>query len=214
MTEVWEQRQPAVTAGFPWPPAEDAPILAAFGETWKSASFDPRSFFRLIPRQGGTGAAFLYYVVVGMLVRGASLFWSTVGLGAPGQDRVAELGVEVAPLTSFLLTPLILVVGLGVSAGITHVMLLVVRGATEGIGTTMRVLCYAYSPMILGVIPVLGGLVGVIWMLVVAVIGLGAAHQVPTWKPALAVILPFLILMGLMVFALMAVLATGAAILG
>jgi hypothetical protein len=213
MTEVWNQQDPAVAAGFPWPPNDDDSVLAAFGETWKSAAFDPGSFFRLIPRHGGTGAAFLYCLVVGMLVAGASLFWSTVGPGAMGQDPVAELGVEVAPLTSFLLTPLILAIGLAISAGITHVMLLIVRGATEGIGTTTRVLCYAYSPVILGVIPVIGGLVGVVWMLVVAVIGLGAAHQVPTWKPALAVILPFLILMGLMFFALMAVLATGAAVL-
>jgi hypothetical protein len=213
MTEVWNQQDPAVAAGFPWPPGDDDSILAAFGETWKSAAFDPRSFFRLIPRHGGTGAAFLYYLVLGMLVAGASLFWSTVGPGAMGQDRVAELGVEVGPLTSFLLTPLILAIGLAVSAGITHVMLLMVGGATEWIGTTTRVLCYAYSPMILGVIPIIGGVLGVIWMLVVAVIGLSAAHQVPTWKPALAVILPFLILMGLMFFALMAVLATGAAVL-
>jgi hypothetical protein len=213
MTEVWDQQERAVAAGFPWPPGDDDSILAAFGETWKSAAFDPRSFFRLVPRHGGTGAAFLYYLVVGMLVAGAGLFWSAVGPGALGQDRVAELGVEVAPLTSFLLTPLILTIGLAVSAGITHLMLLIVRGATEGIGTTTRVLCYAYSPMILGVIPLIGGLVGVIWMLVVAVVGLGAAHQVPTWKPALAVILPFLILMGLVFLALMAVLAAGAAIL-
>jgi hypothetical protein len=213
VTEVWNQQDPAVAAAFPWPPGDDDSILAAFGETWKSAAFDPRAFFRLIPRHGGTGAAFLYYLMLGMLVAGASLFWSTVGPGAMGQDRVAELGVEVGPLTSFLLTPLILAIGLAVSAGITHVMLLMMGGATEWIGTTTRVLCYAYSPMILGVIPIIGGLVGVIWMLVVAVIGLGAAHQVPTWKPALAVILPFLILMGLMFFALMAVLATGAAVL-
>jgi hypothetical protein len=211
MTEIWEQQGPPVAAGFPWPPPEDAPVLPAFGETWKSAAFDPRSFFGLVPRQGGTGAAFLYYMAIGMAVAGASLFWNSIGTG---QDRVAELGVEVAPLTNFLLTPMILAIGLGVSAGITHAMLLVVCGAPAAIGTTTRVLCYAYSPMILGVIPFIGGLIGVAWMLGVAILGLGAAHQVPTWKPLLAVLLPFLALMGLMAFALMAVLATGAAILG
>jgi hypothetical protein len=62
-------------------------------------------------------------------------------------------------------------------------MLLILRGATHGIGTTVRVFCYAYSPMIFGVVPVLGGLVGGIWMLVIAIIGLGAAH-VPTVEAA------------------------------
>lgn len=214
MTEVWDRPDTATTTGFPWPPPEGAPVLAAFGETWRSATFDPTGFFGRVPRSGESGAALLYYLIIGMLVAGASLFWSSLGPAGLGQDRVAELGVEIAPLTSFLLTPLILAIGLGIGTAITHVMLLIVRGATHGIGTTLRVFCYAYSPMIFGVVPFLGGLVGGIWMLVVAVIGLAAAHGVPTWKPVVAVLLPFLLLMGLFVMALLAVMATGAAVLG
>lgn len=214
MTEVWEQPATAPTTAFPWPPPEDAPMLAAFGETWKSATFDPGTFFRRVPRDDGTGAAVLYYLIIGMLVAGASLFWSSLGPAGFGQERVAELGVEVTPLTTFLLTPLILMIGLGVGAAVTHVMLLILRGATHGIGTTLRVFCYAYSPMIFGVVPVVGGLVGGIWMLVVAIIGLGAAHGAPTWKPLLAVLLPFLALMGLIVMVFVAAIAAGAAILG
>jgi hypothetical protein len=76
------------------------------------------------------------------------------------------------------------------------------------------VFCYAYSPMIFGVVPVVGGFVGGIWMLVIAIIGLGAAHDVPMWKPVLAVLLPFLALMGLILMVFVAAIAAGAAILG
>lgn len=214
MTEVWEHRESATSTAFPWPPPEDAPMLAAFGDTWKSATFDPGTFFRRLPRHDGTGAAILYYLIIGMLVAGASLFWSSLGPAGFGQDHVAELGVEVTPLTTFLLTPLLLTIGLAVGAAVTHVMLLILRGATHGIGTTVRVFCYAYSPMIFGVVPVLGGLVGGIWVLVIAIIGLGAAHGVPTWKPVVAVLLPFLALMGLFLMVVMAAIAAGAAILG
>jgi hypothetical protein len=115
MTEVWNQQDPATTtAGSHGRRPTTTPRWPRSARRGSRPRSIPGAFFRLIPRHGGTGAAFLYYLVIGMLVAGASLFWSTVGPGpASARDRVAELGVEVAPLTSFLLTPLILMIGLG-----------------------------------------------------------------------------------------------------
>jgi hypothetical protein len=212
VTETW--RYDEVRPGaFPWPPPEDGPVLGTFGATWRSATFEPGRFFAGLPRQGGTGAAILYYLIIGILVAGASLFWNMLrpALGA-GQDMVIADGPEISPVLGFLFSPIILLLGLILSASVTHVMLLLLRGATHGFDTTLRVFCYAYSPMLFGVVPVLGNIVGAIWMLVVAVLGLAAAHATPPWKPALALALPFLVLMGIILMALMAILATGAAL--
>ncbi|NIP78712.1 MAG: hypothetical protein GWM90_05700, partial [Gemmatimonadetes bacterium] len=57
MSDTWQYGDVAATGGFPWPPPEDGAILAALGQTWKSATFDPGAFFRQTPRDRGTGAA-------------------------------------------------------------------------------------------------------------------------------------------------------------
>jgi hypothetical protein len=214
MTETWRYDEVEATAAFPWPPAEGVPALDALGGTWKSATFEPGRFFAHVPRDSGTGAAILYYLVIGILVAGASLLWDMLaGTMGMGQDVVIADGPEISPVVGFLLSPLLLLIGLVLAAGVTHAVLLLLRGATHGFDTTLRVFCYAYSPMLFGVIPFVGTVAGVIWMLVLAVIGLAAAHTIDRWKSALAVLLPFVILMGLVVAVLAAVLATGAILL-
>lgn len=198
---------------FPWPPAAGAGPVAAFGETWRAATFDPSRFFRHLPRTAGTAPAVLYYLIVGMLLAGANLFWDVLAARTGnGEERLAELGLQVDPLVTFLLSPLLLLLGLLVAAGVTHLMLLILRGANHSFGTTARVFAYAYSPMIFGVVPVLGTVVGALWMLVLAILGLAAAHDTPAWKPVLAVLLPFALLMGLLVFVIVLIVAAGAAI--
>lgn len=205
---------------FPWPPTDDS-VLGGFGETWKSASLEPGRFFAAMPRDSGTGPALLYYLVVGILVAGVALFWDMVTrlLMGPGgraetEALAAELGLgTLEPVTQFLLSPLALLAGLAVTAGITHLLLLMFGGARHGFGTTVRVFCYAYSPLVLAVVPLLGALVGAIWMVILSITGLRAAHETAGWKAALAVLLPFILALTLVLLALAAVLATGAAIL-
>jgi hypothetical protein len=215
MTETWRYDVVDRRDTFPWPPREGEPVLGALGETWKSATFEPSRLFRGIPREGGTAPAILYYLIIGILVAGASLFWETVGdaMGI-GQDVVIAHGPQISPMIKFFFTPILLLIGLVLSAGVTHLILLLLRGATHGFDTTLRVFCYAYSPLLFGIVPVLGTIVGTVWMLIVAVLGLAAAHSTDRWRPALAIALPFVALVVMVVMAIMAVLATGAAILG
>lgn len=202
---------------FPWPPPEDGSILASLAETWKSATFDPGRFFARIPREGGTGAAILYYLGIGLLVAGASLFWDVLGQVATAGTRgtlATELGLgSVQPVTAFLLSPIVLMVALFLSAAVVHGLLALFDGARHSFGTTVRVFCYAYSPMIFGVIPLLGALVGTAWMLVLTIIGLREAHQTDGWKPVVAVLLPFVLMLGLGLMLVLAIMAAGAALL-
>lgn len=214
-------RDPEGTADagrFPWPPTEDEAPLAAFGETWKSATFEPGRFFGRVPRQAGTGAALVYYLVLVLVVAGATLFWESLSLFiGPLEDSGlgGEMGFEaVSPLVGFLLTPVILLVMLFLSAAVTHGFLSLFNAGRHGFGTTLRVFCYAYSPGLFGVIPLIGGVLGSVWMIVLLIIGLRGAHETEGWKAALAVLLPFALLLGTMILAFMMLLATGAALLG
>jgi hypothetical protein len=64
----------------------------------------------------------------------------------------------------------------------------------------VRVFAYAYSPQLLGVIPVAGVIAGFVWMVVVAIAGLSAAHRTSTGRAAAAVLIPLSI--GMMFVAL------------
>lgn len=217
MSESWSYGEAAEPRTFPWPPPEDGSVLSAFGETWKSATLDPGAFFGRLPSTGGTGAAVLYYLVIGILTAGVSLFWDLTGIftGAAGDEALAaELGMgAVDPLVGFLISPLVLAIGLLVAAGVSHVVLLIFGGARNGFTTTLRVFCFAYSPMIFGVVPFLGAIVGTIWMVVLAIIGLREAHQTDGWKAGAAVLLPFTLLVGMVIMALVFLAAAGAALL-
>jgi hypothetical protein len=218
MSETWEfgdESQPTSEPSFPWPPHEGAPILAAFGATWKGATFDPGRFFRSTPRERGTGAAILYYLAIGFLVAGATLFWDSIPSLTGGdmveQSWTSELGYGAfSPLVRFLLAPMFLLGGLFLSAGVVHVLLLMFGGATHGFGTTVRVFCYANSPTIFGIVPLVGTLVGAIWSLVVSIIGLREAHETDGWKAVLAVLIPLVISVVFFMFvAVAAFMATG-----
>lgn len=214
--ETWSYGEAAERGAFPWPPAEDGAILAGFGETWRSATFDPGSFFRRLPASGDVGAALLYYLVLGILLAGVGLFWDMTGIFTAAADGAlaSELGIgTLDPVIGFLLSPILLLLGLGLSAGVTHLLLLMFGGAGGGFGTTLRVFCYAYSAMAFGIVPYLGAVVGTIWMVVVAIIGLREAHRTDGWKAGLAVLLPFILVIGFLVLAALFFAAAAAALL-
>ncbi len=222
MSDSWEYGEATVLAAgaapFPWPPAEEEPVLPAFGLTWKRATFEPAAFFRLLPRDRGTGAALVYYLSIVFLVAGANLFWESLSLFAgagQGGELASRLGIEaISPITTFLLTPALLLAILFVAAGMAHALLRVLGDGQHGFGTTVRTFCYAYSPGLFAVVPLIGGPVGSIWMVVLLIIGLREAHGTEGWKPAVAILLPFALLIGLMMFAFLMLVAAGAAVMG
>ena len=68
-------------------------------------------------------------------------------------------------------------------------MLLLIGGARHGFEATFRVVGYLQATTILKLIPIVGGLIGVVYGLILTVIGIAAAHRIPEGKAALAVFL-------------------------
>lgn len=197
-----------------WPPAGDLDPLTALWRTWTGAVFEPTSFFRTIPRSPSLGPPIVYYLIVGVLVAGIDLFWSSVFALLPGIGGAWQMAGDMpetglANVVGFLLSPIFLLVGLFIGAGITHLILRIVGEIHGDFRTTTAVFCFAYSPMLFGVIPWLGDLVGGVWLVVIAILGLREAHRTDGWRAALAVLLP----LGL-AFALIMMIAVIAALIG
>ena len=92
-----------------------------------------------------------------------------------------------------------------VGAAVTHAVLAMAGGARHGIGATLRVYCYTYSPAVLAIVPWVGMVAAAIWGIVIAIIGLREAHETTTVRAAAAILLPVFLLL-LLLFALFAVL--------
>lgn len=194
---------------FPWPPQDDVSAFDAFIATWRESCFRPTTFFRHMPRSGNYGAVLTYYLVLGVVVAGIELFWRSV-LGFSLSERfMNEDGSRLNDIVQFLLSPLILILALYVVTGACHLLLLMLRGATHGFETSSRVFAFSYGPAIANVVPILGGLIGFVWMTVLAIIGLREAHQTEGSKAAAAVLIPLFLLLGLLVTAVLAAVMMG-----
>jgi hypothetical protein len=84
--------------------------------------------------------------------------------------------------------------GIYFSAGVFHLLLLVVRGAPRGFDATLTVVAYASGIFLLRALPVCGGLIALVWFIVMVVHGLAEAQRCGTGKAAFAVLGPLVLL--------------------
>lgn len=193
--------------GPPWEDRERLGFGVAFVETTKGVLAEPADFFRRMKPSGGLGAPLFYGVLTGYLglvvTSVYQLVWRLVAgaPAAPTGDSPAERFAAafqggMTPLQfgiNLLLGPVLIAAGLFIGAGIYHVMLLVLGGAQRDFEATLRVACYSSATQLFQIVPGCGGLIAVVWNIVVAVVGLSEVHGISRGKAAAAVLLPVLL---------------------
>lgn len=167
-----------------------------------------------MPREDDYGSVLLYYLIVGVLGAAFQLFWSLLfrflGFHSPLESMLAERDVAASnPVTEFLLSPILLLCGLYIVAGVCHLLLMMMRGAKNGFGTSTRVFAFSYSPIVFSAIPFLGNFIAFVWMIRCAIIGLREAHETDGTKAGVAVLVPVFLLFLLMLLAMLAAVAVG-----
>ena len=110
------------------------------------------------------------------------------------QRRVMELFMQAttggALVGQVVLAPVFAFIGIYLVAAVVHLMLLLFKGAPRGFDATLTVTAYAAGLNLLLAIPGCGGLVAMVWWLVVLIIGLGEAQRCGPGKAAAAVFTP------------------------
>jgi hypothetical protein len=195
---------------FPWPPRENESLLDAAAMTWKESVFHPTSFFRRMPRESSLGWALGYYLVMGIIGAGLSLFWRMV-FGRSILDRLYPDAASDSAFVDFLLSPILLLAGLYLAAGVIHLFLVIFQGRKYPFGTTLRVGCYSEGPQLFYIVPFLGPVVGGIWILVLWVIGVREAHETTTGKALASILVPMFLFVMLAVILFIIALLVGAA---
>jgi hypothetical protein len=185
------------------PPFEDRDAYGGFFpallQTWVGACFRPTEFFESVGNSQDLTPALLFGVLVGWISVVVGAAWSLVFqarlVPIMRQEEIAGLlaggvaGLACVGLFSWL--PVLL--GILISGVIVHLFLMLFGGANQGLTMTLRVISYAYAPQIFAVVPFVGWCIASIWMLVLEIIGLAAAHRTDTWRAALAVLAPVIL---------------------
>lgn len=184
----------------PWEDQERLGLLVGMYRTVKESLLAPEAFFSMIPVRGGFVSPLLYAMIVGTVGAMASSLW-----GFAFENPIMSEAARTGSLTIIggVLIPMIVLLGIVLSAIMLHGALLVIGGANERFEATFRVVCYTSVGDLFSVIPIVGGLVGLACKLYLTLVGLKAVHRISTGKAAVAIMLPLLVVCAVGVLAVM-----------
>ncbi|MDR2862456.1 MAG: YIP1 family protein [Puniceicoccales bacterium] len=218
-----------------WERSAEIGAWRAFRQTIWSVLRTPAKVFSSLTTSGEIGKTLLFYIAAAfpsVILAQAAFFplqqwwldiWNKVISEYSGIDlavlqasqRMDGVPPEVASMVqsvqigSAVVGAVIgVLAGMFILAGIDHLMLLLVRGAKRPFIVTFKVNAYVYGSLApFTWIPLLGGLISVIWGTSLRIIGLSRAHGISARRAAAAVLIP-LIAMGACVGTMFALGAT------
>lgn len=191
--------------GTPWERREQLGLVPALVETTGQVLLHPADFFRRMPVAGGLGAPILYALIVGYLGIVVQAVYQAVlhiGLGSALRgfgDRGALGGLGpvlqggAGLIFQIVLGPVLLLMGLFIGAGIYHLILMLMGQAREGFEATVRVVSYGHAASVVMLLPFCGGLVAVVWWIVIGIVGLSEAHRIGRGSAAVAILAPIVL---------------------
>jgi len=180
----------------PWENRSRYGFLNALYLTIKDVLLSPAQFFARMPSRIGLTQPLLFAVVVNVV--SAFFLWMWALAGSSLQMFIAEDIADIveAPFIYgiiFVLSPVIAVVDVFLTAGLSHLCLILVGGNRLGFETTFRVMAYSSAVYIMTLVPFCGSIIALIWGIAIIIIGLQRAHDTDTWRAVLAVFLPLIL---------------------
>ncbi|HEY3451713.1 MAG TPA: Yip1 family protein [Myxococcales bacterium] len=194
----------------PWEERDQRGLVAAYIETVKRSVVDPVRLFERMRVDNTDGVLSYCWITVAIGALGGQAWqalFAAVGfnsLGGGGGPKLPE-GHPLSSLMAMSNSPFFnLALGIAVAlmaplslylnAGIFHLGLLLFKGAKNGFNATLRAVSYASGPNLLQLVPLCGGAIGGIWVLVLYVIGLSRVHRTSTGVAIAAVVVPLVLL--------------------
>ena len=174
----------------PWEDRQDLGWFRALGETVWTSLVAPKTFFRRMPISGGWLAPLSYLAIVGGVALLGAGIWVFLVL-VPTYFPEGELSLG-ACVTSTALAGLEGVTLLSFYAALVHLAVLLFGGTVPGMQTTVRVVAYSCSALLLAVLPYIGVPLALLWTLVLCVIGLRETQELSTIKAIFAALSPLL----------------------
>lgn len=193
----------------PWEDKARLGFVGALYETWKESLFNPTNFFRKLPVTGGIGNPLLYGLILGMIGVIFSImynqFWGNVfdlSRFAPYMGHnfdwegynFARQVESVGMLVWLVVSPFFIAAGFFIASGIFHLILLIFGWNKENFEATFRVISYSEGAQFFQIVPFFGGLITLVWSVVLYVIGLKEVHKLSVGQALLVVFLPLILI--------------------
>ncbi|MDQ3924789.1 MAG: YIP1 family protein [Actinomycetota bacterium] len=185
--------------------------VESFVDTVRRVVLQPVGFFAGLPRSG----TLLNPLVFALICTEISVILGGIlGLVGVREGFVAGYGFQVPEnqdfgefIGSVIFAPIGSAISVFVIAGIAHLLVMLIVGATNsGFGATFRVASYASVTSLVSWIPIIGGLLG-LYGIYLAVVGIREMHQTTTGKAAIVVLFPVILIL---LLALLGLLVAGA----
>ena len=184
--------------GAPWENRSELGLWQGIYKTFKAVLFSPETFFRTLTFKAGIVEPLAFGTLVGSIGSMFGLFWQLLmwsGLVLTyGESIFGQFTIGVILLIIMVIIPILWVAWIFVSSGITHLLLLIVRGGENGYEATLRVVSYSQATQVWSLIPFVGGTIGWIWQLVVQIIGLRHIHRTSYLRVIVAFLIPVAII--------------------
>jgi hypothetical protein len=185
--------------------------VGSFVDVVRRVVLQPVGFFAGLPRGGSLLNPLLFAVICTEI---AAILWGILSLAGVGGAFVTGYGFQVPErqglgdfVGSVILAPIGEVIGVFIVAGIAHLLVRLVVGATNaGFGATFRVASYASVTSLVSWIPVIGGLLG-LYGIYLAVVGIREMHGTSTGKALVVVLFPVLVIVVLALLGLLLLVA-------
>lgn len=188
--------------------------VGTFVRATRGALTSPAGFFRGMTKSGDFVNPILYALIcyeiyavlagiIGLLFGGLT----SLGSGTAGEQAAGAATSVGGFIASVVLAPFFAALSLFVMAGIKHLLVMLIVGASNaGFEATLRVQSYTFATRVFWWIPILGALVGFFYGIYLSIVGIREAHATTMGKAAMVVLIP--------VAALLLLVAVLAAVLG
>ncbi len=172
--------------------------------TMKLVLLSPSEFFSTYNFKSQIGSGLLFAVIMGqisgifsflynLILRGSMFILLSKWAHIPQRAMVTQgiLSV-VGGLFGIIFIPIGVIIGVFITSGVYHLLLMVVNGAKNRFEATINVVSYNTAVLIFSIVPFCGNIIGYIYRIILDIIGLSKVHETSTGKAAFAVLLPIL----------------------
>jgi hypothetical protein len=191
--------------GNPWEQRDQLGFGGALLEAIKLFATNPSEGFARTRLQGDYVGPMLFAIIIGWFCALISSIWSFLFQGSmlgflppEMRDQLALFmaGSAAGLLIQMILWPIFIVIGLFIGSAILHVCLMIVGGlgqSKSGFEGTFRVVSFSSVGQLAQVVPVVGGLLSMVWLVALLTIGGSSLHDTSRGRALAAALIPLVI---------------------
>ena len=178
----------------PWEDRSGPGTWQGIYQTFKAVLFSPERLFGTMTVKGGIREPLAFGLLFGSVGTMLGFFWNFLIMSASltdiGYGLFGEFTLSLIFLGIIIISPIFVIIKIFISSWILHLSLLTVRGGKNGFEASFRVISYSQATQVLDFVPLIGGFIGFLWILIVQIIGLREIHETSYLRVIIAFLIP------------------------